>query len=70
VICYVVPERADVLNLDFDYRRYLGALSENGFNLTRLFSGAYREIPGSFGIVGNTLAPAPTYARVTANPKP
>ncbi len=30
-----------------------------GFNLTRTFSGTYREIPGSFKIPANTLAPAP-----------
>jgi hypothetical protein len=24
-----------------------------------MFSGTYREVPGSFGITGNTLAPAP-----------
>lgn len=48
-----------VLNLDFDYLPYLDELAARGFNLTRTFSGAYREIPGSFGIRGNTLAPAP-----------
>jgi hypothetical protein len=47
-----------VLNRDFDYVRYLDVLQERGFNLTRTFSGAYREVPGSFGIKGNTLAPA------------
>ena len=47
-----------VLNLDFDYVRYLDVLKSHGFNLTRTFSGAYREVPGSFGITGNTLAPA------------
>jgi Cellulase (glycosyl hydrolase family 5) len=48
-----------VLNLDFDYVRYLNELEAGGFNLTRLFSGFYRELPGSFGIEENTLAPAP-----------
>lgn len=48
-----------VLNLDFDYERYLKELKAHGFNLTRIFSGAYREVPGSFNITGNTLAPAP-----------
>ena len=48
-----------VLNLDFDYRRYLDALQAQGLNLTRTFSGSYREVPGSFKIVRNTLAPAP-----------
>jgi len=48
-----------VLNLDFDYGPYLDELKSKGFNLTRTFSGAYREIPGSFSIKENTLAPAP-----------
>jgi hypothetical protein len=48
-----------VLNRDFDYRRYLEELKSHRFNLTRIFSGAYREVPGSFHITGNTLAPAP-----------
>jgi hypothetical protein len=48
-----------VINLDFDYGAYLDELARHGFNHTRLFSGTYREIPGSFGIQGNTLAPAP-----------
>ncbi len=48
-----------VLNLDFDYATYLEALAAHGFNLTRIFSGVYRELPGSHGIAVNTLAPAP-----------
>lgn len=48
-----------VLNLDFDYIAYLDELARYGFNHTRLFTGTYREIPGSFGIQGNTLAPGP-----------
>jgi hypothetical protein len=47
-----------VLNLDFDYLRYLDVLQAHHFNLTRAFSGTYREAPGSFNITGNTLAPA------------
>jgi hypothetical protein len=47
-----------VINLDFDYRRYLDELKDCRFNLTRLFSGTYRERPDSFNITGNTLAPA------------
>lgn len=47
-----------VLNLDFDYGPYLDELQAHGFNLTRVFSGTYREVPGSFNITGNTLAPA------------
>jgi hypothetical protein len=48
-----------VLNLDFDYVPYLNELQARGLNLTRTFSGSYREVPGSFGIQHNTLAPAP-----------
>jgi len=48
-----------VLNLDFDYRSYLAELHRCGLNLTRTFSGTYREIPGSFGITDNPLAPKP-----------
>lgn len=47
-----------VLNRDFDYIPYLDELHARKFNLTRTFSGVYREVPGSFGIVDNTLAPA------------
>jgi hypothetical protein len=47
-----------VLNRDFDYVPYLNELQARKFNLTRTFSGVYREVPGSFGIVDNTLAPA------------
>ena len=47
-----------VMNLDFDYVPYLDELKTHRFNLTRVFSGAYREVPGSFHIVGNTQAPA------------
>src|SRR5207302_2496348 len=46
-----------VLNLDFDFERYLDELKACGLNLTRTFSGTYREIPGSFKIRDNTLAP-------------
>src|SRR5262245_9698906 len=47
-----------VMNLDFDFVRYLDELKANTFNLTRTFSGTYREVAGSFNITGNTLAPA------------
>jgi hypothetical protein len=47
-----------VLNRDFDYVPYLNELQARKFNLTRAFSGVYREVPGSFHIVDNTLAPA------------
>ncbi len=46
-----------VLNLDFDYKPYLDELQRRGFNLTRTFSGTYREVPQSFQIRNNTLAP-------------
>jgi hypothetical protein len=46
-----------VLNTDFDHARYLDELKRCGFNLTRTFSGTYFEVPGSFKIVDNTLAP-------------
>jgi hypothetical protein len=48
-----------VLNLDFDYVPYLEELARHGLNQTRTFSGTYREIPGSFKITGNPLAPKP-----------
>ena len=48
-----------VLNLDFDFVPYLDELQARGFNLTRTFSGSYQEIPGSFKIQDNTLAPKP-----------
>ena len=48
-----------VLNGAFDYVPYLDELKARGFNLTRTFSGTYFEVPGSFNIVDNTLAPAP-----------
>ena len=48
-----------VLNLDFDYRRYLDELQHCGLNHTRTFVGVYREIPNSFGITDNPLAPKP-----------
>jgi hypothetical protein len=48
-----------VLNLDFDYERYLDTLAASGLNHTRTFSGAYREPEGMFNITMNTLAPVP-----------
>lgn len=47
-----------VLNRDFNFRRYLDTLQADGLNLTRTFSGSYREVPGNFKIASNTLAPA------------
>lgn len=48
-----------VLNLDFDYAVYLRTLRAAGLNHTRVWAGTYREIPGSFGITDNSLAPLP-----------
>src|SRR5688572_13763244 len=48
-----------VLNADFDFRPYFEELQERNLNLTRTFSGVYREVPGSFNIKDNTLAPKP-----------
>ncbi len=47
-----------VLNLDFDWPRYLNTLARDGLNYTRVFSGNYVEPVGAFGIERNTLAPA------------
>ena len=46
-----------LLNAAFDYRRYFAELAAHGLNHTRVFSGVYREVPGSFGITDNPLAP-------------
>jgi len=46
-----------VLNGKFDYIEYLNTLAADGLNHTRIFTGLYREVPGSFDIAGNTLAP-------------
>ncbi len=48
-----------LLNLDFDYVTYFEELKSHGLNHTRTFSGVYREIPSSFKITDNTLAPKP-----------
>src|SRR6266849_10915162 len=45
-----------VLNPDFDYRRYLDTVAAACLNLIRLFTGAYVEKQGDFGIRLNTLA--------------
>jgi len=47
-----------VLNLDFDYQKYLVELQTKGLNLTRTFTGAYVEPAGAFNITENTLAPS------------
>jgi hypothetical protein len=46
-----------VLNLDFNYKKYLTTLASAGLNSTRTFSGAYCEPNGAFNISSNTLAP-------------
>lgn len=46
-----------VVNADFDYATYLQTLHDAGLNYTRIFTGTYVEVPGSFGIQHNTLAP-------------
>ncbi len=48
-----------VLNLDFNYVKYLATLAKDGLNLTRTFAGAYCEPSGAFNIASNTLAPSP-----------
>ena len=48
-----------VMNLDFDYRKYLDALAAEGMMMTRVFSGSYLEPDGAFNIARNTMAPAP-----------
>lgn len=45
-----------VLNLRFDYIRYLDELKRNGFNLTRTFTGTYRE-DGTSGHGKSPLSP-------------
>jgi hypothetical protein len=47
-----------VLNRDFNYARYFDTLRADRLNLTRAFTGSYREVPGNFMIANNTLAPA------------
>jgi hypothetical protein len=46
-----------VLNLDFDYVRYLETLVGDGLNGTRTWSGPYCEPADAFRIQDNTLAP-------------
>src|SRR5262245_40959310 len=48
-----------VLNLDFDYIKYLDTLAAAGMDMTRTFTGAYVEPQGAFNIPNNTLSPAP-----------
>ena len=48
-----------MINLDFDFRKYIDTLAADGLNYTRVFSGAYVEPQGAFNIARNTLAPGP-----------
>jgi len=48
-----------LLNLDFNYIPYFDELQSKELNHTRIFSGTYREIPSSFGVTDNPLAPEP-----------
>jgi hypothetical protein len=49
-----------VLNLDFNYVKYLDTLKRDKLNLTRTWTGGpYLEPQGAFNIAQNTLAPAP-----------
>jgi hypothetical protein len=47
-----------VMNLDFDYVKYLNEIASSDLNVTRTFSGVYVEPGGAFGIQKNTLAPS------------
>jgi hypothetical protein len=46
-----------IVNLDFDYKKYLQTLTKDGLNTTRIFAGAYIEKLGDFDILKNNLAP-------------
>ncbi len=47
-----------VIDQDFDYKKFLDYLSENGMNLTRIYPGAMLEKPDKYHI-GNPLGPLP-----------
>ena len=47
-----------VLNMDFDYRKYIDTLAKDKLNNTRVWAGAYAETGGNFNIADNTLNPA------------
>lgn len=46
-----------LINLDFDYIRYLDETRACGLNFVRIFTGTYRENTGAFNIPDNTLSP-------------
>jgi hypothetical protein len=64
-----------LINLDFDFKKYLEQLQKDGLNITRVFMGAsYVEPRGAFNIEQNTLAPAegrflPPWAKSDASGK-
>src|SRR5687768_4109306 len=58
VIVTSAEHYGEVLNLDFDYLKYLDELAAHGLNNTRTWAGAYCEDDKSFNIARNTLAPA------------
>lgn len=47
-----------VMNMDFDYIKYLNTLKENKLNVSRTFISTYIEHPDAFGIILNTITPA------------
>lgn len=49
---------ASIMNLDFDFIRYLDEVRACGLNLTRVFTGSYRQYPG-FVIEDTPLGPKP-----------
>jgi hypothetical protein len=46
-----------VVNAEFNFKKYLQTLHDERMNYTRVFLGSYVEIPGSFNIENNVLAP-------------
>lgn len=46
-----------VINLDFDYKKYLQTLKADGLNYTRIFSGTYVGVADCFEIKSSTLSP-------------
>lgn len=51
---------ASLFNLDFDYLRYLDELQACGLNLTRAFTGTYRQFPGFSQTSNDTPLDVPT----------
>lgn len=45
-----------VLNRPFDFRKYLDTLAADNLNLTRVFTGLYREVPGESFEIARTVA--------------